>query len=262
MMMRTCDHPNILSLLKYERLNGYAYMFMELCTPLNTLLCKPHLKQRTDGRLKELVLDMVSGLAYLHSKRIMHRDLKPQNLLIKKDGRLVIADFGLAIHIPDAQTWDVGRLDEPYTKEVVTRWWRPPEVILQMPYTWRIDMWSMGCIVYELVLNYLGVKNAVLLPAPHTRDEDDPDADQLVMILKLLGSPTPHEKAYLMNCPLQKYAAKILKDGVPPKKFPENMPSLYLSVIEETMCWTPPDRASATEIISMFEPAPKRSKID
>jgi len=72
----------------------------------------------------------------------------------------------------------------------------------------------MGCILYELALNLLGATNAVLLPASATRGDDDGD-DQLVLILKLLGSPSEEDKAFLTDCPLRDYAVETLKSGVP-----------------------------------------------
>lgn len=257
-IMRAIDHPNVLGLLKSERFKGYAFIFMDLCVPLTAFLRR----RITEDQLLEIVFGMVSGVAYLHAQHIMHRDLKPPNLLVNH-GQLVIADFGHSIQLQDDEEWDLGRRDgEAYTKEVVTRWWRPPEVILLLPYTWRIDIWSMGCIVYELVLNYLGVPNAILLPAPHTRDADDPEDDLLHRILELLGSPTAEEKKELADCPLREYALNTLKDSVPPKPMPEGMPSQYWEIIVSAMRWLPRDRASAANILSMFDRSSKRLRTD
>ena len=257
-IMRACDHPNILGILDHELCNGYTCLYMEMCTPLTKIL-----RQKiSDDELREYVMGMVSGIEYLHGHHIMHRDLKPSNLLINMTGVLVIADFGLAIQLPDDDKWDLGRRDgDPYTREVCTRWWRPPEVLLQLPYTWRIDIWSMGCIVYELVLNFLGVNNAVLLPAPHTRDENEPGDDQLMLILNLLGSPTFTERANLTNCPLHDYAVSTLKEGVPAKPAPEGMPPRYGEIIHRTMRWLPQDRSSAADLVSLFD-SPKRAKTE
>ena len=257
-IMRACDHPNILGLINVDKWKDYTYIFMDLCVPLTKFL-----RHRiSEDQLHEIVQGMVSGIEYLHRQHIMHRDLKPQNLLVN-DGRLVIADFGLSIQLPDDDKWELGRRDgDPYTREVCTRWWRPPEVILQLPYTWRIDIWSMGCIVYELVLNFLGVPNAVLLPAPHTRDQDEPEDDQLVLILHLLGSPSPTEKAQLTKCPLHEYAVRSLKENVPPKPMPEGMPPQYEEIIRSTMRWLPQDRSSAANVLAIFDTSPKRLKTE
>jgi len=257
-IMERCDHPNILKLFKSLEFYDHVFLFMEECMSLPAFLRM----QLNQADLRRMVLGLVEGVGYLHSKNIMHRDLKPQNLLLNMEGELIIADFGLSIHLPDK--WDTGRRDgESYTREVCTRWWRPPEVILHIPYTWHIDIWSMGCIVYELVLNLLGEKGAVLLPGHlhHTINEDDPESDQLVMILNLLGSPSEREKAYLVDSPLGDYALATLKPDVPPKPTPTGMPSEYLEIIRKTLRWVPGDRSGALEILAMFdEPTQKRMK--
>ena len=86
---------------------------------------------------------MLDGILYCHSNRVIHRDLKPQNLLIDANGNLKIADFGLArsftVPLPSL------------THEVVTLWYRPPEILLgQKIYTPSIDVWSIGCIFGRL----------------------------------------------------------------------------------------------------------------
>ena len=82
---------------------------------------------------------MLQGIAYCHQHRVLHRDLKPQNLLINMEGELKLADFGLArgFGIPVRK----------YTHEVVTLWYRPPDVLLgSTKYSTQVDMWGVGCI--------------------------------------------------------------------------------------------------------------------
>eukprot|EP00397_Hematodinium_sp_SG-2012_P051933 GEMP01061140.1.p1 GENE.GEMP01061140.1~~GEMP01061140.1.p1 ORF type:complete len:331 (+),score=50.28 GEMP01061140.1:107-1099(+) len=97
--------------------------------------------------VRDLSRQLITGVEYCHRHRIFHRDLKPQNLLImSKPGQppiLKIADFGLA----RAVLLPVGRL----TQEVVTVWYRAPEILLgQDKYSNQVDMWSVGCIVAEM----------------------------------------------------------------------------------------------------------------
>lgn len=121
------------------------------------------------------------GINYIHKNNIIHRDLKPQNLLITNDGVMKIADFGLAR--------GYGIPVKNYTHEVVTLWYRPPDVLLgSKTYFTSVDIWSIGCIFAEMV-------NGVAL-------FDGVDAqNQLKKIFKIRG--TPSEKTYpeIINLP-------------------------------------------------------------
>ncbi|ESN96676.1 hypothetical protein HELRODRAFT_68175 [Helobdella robusta] len=121
--------------------------------------------------VKSFMYQLLKGLAFCHGRNVLHRDLKPQNLLINKNGELKLADFGLARAF--------GIPVRCYSAEVVTLWYRPPDVLFGAKlYSTSIDMWSAGCIFAELA-------NAgrPLFPG---NDVDD----QLKRIFKLLGTPT------------------------------------------------------------------------
>ncbi|XP_063233182.1 cyclin-dependent kinase 5 [Bacillus rossius redtenbacheri] len=121
--------------------------------------------------VKSFMYQLLRGLAFCHSHNVLHRDLKPQNLLINKNGELKLADFGLARAF--------GIPVKCYSAEVVTLWYRPPDVLFGAKlYTTSIDMWSAGCIFAELA-------NAGRPLFPGS-DVDD----QLKRIFKLLGTPT------------------------------------------------------------------------
>ncbi|KAG1664358.1 Cyclin-dependent-like kinase 5 [Nymphon striatum] len=121
--------------------------------------------------VKSFMYQLLQGLAFCHCHNVFHRDLKPQNLLINKNGELKLADFGLARAF--------GIPVRCYSAEVVTLWYRPPDVLFGAKlYTTSIDMWSAGCIFAELA-------NAGRPLFPGS-DVDD----QLKRIFKLLGTPT------------------------------------------------------------------------
>ena len=85
----------------------------------------------------------MQGMLFCHQRRVLHRDLKPQNLLIDKNGVIKIADFGLARAF--------GIPVRVYTHEVVTLWYRAPEILLGSPkYSCPIDIWSVGAIFAEM----------------------------------------------------------------------------------------------------------------
>merc|ERR1711907_681366 len=102
------------------------------------------LNSRLEPKLvQSYTAQMLAGLAHCHSLGVMHRDLKPQNILVAKDGSLKIADFGLARRFtPNAR---------PLTVEVITRWYRAPEILLGSNiYSCAVDLWSAACIIVEM----------------------------------------------------------------------------------------------------------------
>nr|XP_020655839.1 cyclin-dependent-like kinase 5 [Pogona vitticeps] len=124
--------------------------------------------------VKSFMYQLLKGLGFCHSRNVLHRDLKPQNLLINRNGELKLADFGLARAF--------GIPVRCYSAEVVTLWYRPPDVLFGAKlYSTSIDMWSAGCIFAELA-------NAgrPLFPG---NDVDD----QLKRIFRLLGTPTEEQ---------------------------------------------------------------------
>ncbi|KAF2360990.1 Protein kinase domain [Trinorchestia longiramus] len=122
------------------------------------------------NNVKIFLFQLVRGLAYCHQRRVLHRDLKPQNLLINDLGELKLADFGLA-RAKSVPT-------KTYSNEVVTLWYRPPDVLLgSTHYSTQIDMWGVGCIMYEMI------SGRPLFPGATVDDE-------LHLIFRTLGTPT------------------------------------------------------------------------
>ncbi|XP_034027704.1 cyclin-dependent kinase 16 isoform X3 [Thalassophryne amazonica] len=120
--------------------------------------------------VKLFLFQLLRGLSYCHRRKVLHRDLKPQNLLINDRGELKLADFGLARakSIPT----------KTYSNEVVTLWYRPPDILLgSTDYSTHIDMWGVGCIFYEMSTG------RPLFPGSTVEEE-------LHFIFKLLGTPT------------------------------------------------------------------------
>lgn len=166
--------------------------------------------------VKSFMYQLLKGLAFCHSHNILHRDLKPQNLLINKNGELKLADFGLARSF--------GIPVRCYSAEVVTLWYRPPDVLFGAKlYSTSIDTWSAGCIFAELA--NAGVP---LLPG---NDVDD----QLKRIFKLLGTPTELTWPGLTKLPDFKpfplYPANTAWHLVVPKLSPEGRDLLRRLVV-------------------------------
>ncbi|GAA5965110.1 hypothetical protein JCM8115_006665 [Rhodotorula mucilaginosa] len=118
----------------------------------------------------KFMAQLLLGLSHLHSRRILHRDLKPQNIMIDKQGNLKIADFGLA------RTYGVPL--RTYTHEIITLWYRPLEVLLGgRHYTTAVDVWSCATIFAEMA------SGLPLVPG-------DSEIDQIFKIFRLMGTPT------------------------------------------------------------------------
>ena len=97
----------------------------------------------SEAQSKSYSLQLLRGLAFIHSQNIIHRDLKPSNLLISPTRRLKIADFGLARLQDDVR---------PMSHQVATRWYRAPELLYgARKYNYAVDMWSAGTIIGELL---------------------------------------------------------------------------------------------------------------
>jgi len=124
---------------------------------------------------------LLRGLGFCHKRKILHRDIKPQNLLVNEHGELKLADFGLA----RAKSFPINT----YSNQVVTLWYRPPDVLLgSRDYTTSLDMWGVGCIFLEMM------KGSPIFPGQSDA------TDQLFSIFEVMGSPDERnwpEIAYL-----------------------------------------------------------------
>jgi len=95
-------------------------------------------------QVKKYLYQLLNGIEKCHRHKVLHRDLKPQNLLINREGLLKLADFGLARAF--------GIPVKNFTHEVVTLWYRAPDILLgSKNYTTSVDIWSVGCIFAEIV---------------------------------------------------------------------------------------------------------------
>lgn len=142
-LLRDLRHQNIIRLCDVMHCGKkltlvFEYMDTDLKRHLDS--CGGDLDNRA---IRSFMKHLLEGVSYLHEKKVLHRDLKPQNLLINKKGELRIADFGLARFY--------GIPVRGFSSEVVTLWYRAPDVLSgSRTYTTCIDMWSVGCIFAEM----------------------------------------------------------------------------------------------------------------
>lgn len=141
--MKELKHPNIVELKEVISAKNVLYLVFEYVKYDMKKYLKIRSSPPSEETIKKFIYQLISGLEYCHKHRILHRDLKPQNLLIDEEGNLKLADFGLARAI--------GLPIDTITHEVVTLWYRAPEVLLNCrAYGAGVDMWSVGCIMAEL----------------------------------------------------------------------------------------------------------------
>ncbi|XP_017740207.1 PREDICTED: cyclin-dependent kinase 3 isoform X1 [Rhinopithecus bieti] len=170
-LLKELKHPNIVQLLDVVHNERKLYLVFEFLSQD----LKKYMDSTPDSELplhliKSYLFQLLQGVSFCHSHRVIHRDLKPQNLLINELGAIKLADFGLARAF--------GVPLRTYTHEVVTLWYRAPEILLGSKfYTTAVDIWSIGCIFAEMVTR------KALFPG-------DSEIDQLFRIFRMLGTPS------------------------------------------------------------------------
>ncbi|TVY46444.1 Negative regulator of the PHO system, partial [Lachnellula cervina] len=201
-LMKELKHENIVSLhdvihTENKLMLVFEFMDKDLKRYMDTQGDRGALNPIT---IKSFMHQLLQGIAFCHTNRVLHRDLKPQNLLINVKGQLKLADFGLARAF--------GIPVNTFSNEVVTLWYRAPDVLLgSRTYNTSIDIWSAGCIMAEM---YTG---RPLFPG--TTNED-----QLVRIFRIMGTPSertwPGISQYTEYKPnFQMYATQDLRAILP-----------------------------------------------
>jgi cyclin-dependent kinase 1 len=145
-LLKELQHPNVVKLEDIVHQENKLYLVFEfLQYDLKRYLDTIPVGVTLDAMLvKSYTYQILIGICHCHCRRVLHRDLKPQNLLIDKKGAIKLADFGLAraFGIPVRM----------YTHEVVTLWYRAPEILLgAQRYSTPMDVWSIGCIMAEMI---------------------------------------------------------------------------------------------------------------
>ncbi|CAG9763368.1 unnamed protein product [Ceutorhynchus assimilis] len=228
-LLQELDHENLIGLLDvFGHMSNVSLVFDFMDTDLEVII-KDNTIILTTANIKSYTLQTLRGLEYLHLNWILHRDLKPNNLLVDSKGVLKIGDFGLAKMY--------GSPNRINTHQVVTRWYRAPELLFgAKQYGTCIDIWAVGCILAELLLRL------PLFPG-------ESDLDQLTKIFGVFGNPTEE------NWP----GIKTLSDYIEFKPFPIiPLKSIFtaagddlLEVIESMLTLNPVARKSCSECLKM-----------
>ncbi|XP_038286044.1 mitogen-activated protein kinase 15 isoform X4 [Canis lupus familiaris] len=186
------DHPNIIRLLdviRAENDRDIYLVFESMDTDLNAVICKGRLLR--DVHKRYIFYQLLRATKYIHSGRVIHRDQKPSNILLDSSCVVKLCDFGLARPLSSLPEEPAG---QALTDYVATRWYRAPEVLLSSSwYTPGVDMWSLGCILGEML------RGRPLFPGTST-------LHQLELILETIPPPSKEDLLALGSS----YSASIL----------------------------------------------------
>ncbi|CAL5003978.1 unnamed protein product [Urochloa decumbens] len=232
-LLRHMNHENVISIKdiirppRRENFNDVYIVYELMDTDLHHLLRSN--QPLTDDHCQYFVYQLLRGLKYVHSANVLHRDLRPSNLLLNAKCDLKIGDFGLA-----RTTTETDFMME----YVVTRWYRAPELLLNCSeYTQAIDMWSVGCIFGEIV----------------TREPLFPGKDyvhQLRLITELVGSPDDTSLGFLRSDNARRYVRSLPQ--YPKQHFRARFPTMSsgaVDLLEKMLVFDPSKRIPVDEAL-------------
>ncbi|XP_796032.4 serine/threonine-protein kinase dyf-5 [Strongylocentrotus purpuratus] len=226
--LKKLNHANIVKLKEVIREDNILYFVFEYMTENLYELMKGRDRLLPEPVIRNIVYQILQGMAYIHKNGFFHRDMKPENLLCCGPELIKIADFGLARET---------RSRPPYTDYVSTRWYRAPEVLLRSTkYSSPIDMWAVGCIMAELY---------TLRPLFPGSSE----VDEIFKITTVLGTPKKEEwvegfrLASQMNFKFPQCVAMPLKTIIP-NASPES-----IHLIRDMLLWDPQKRPTAAQCL-------------
>lgn len=234
-IMRLVSHPNVVELRSFFYSNGdkkdevYLNLVLEFVPETVYRASRHYVKLKQPMPMLQVKLYMyqlLRSLAYIHSVGICHRDIKPQNLLLNpQTGILKLCDFGSA---------KILIAGEPNVSYICSRYYRAPELIFGATnYSTSIDIWSTGCVMAELMLGQ------PLFPG-------ESGIDQLVEIIKILGTPT-RDQIKTMNPNYMEHKFPQIKPHPFNKVFRPRTPSDAIDLVSKLLEYTPNSRLSAVE---------------
>lgn len=235
-LMRRLEHENLLPLCDMEDPGSSTFDAIYMYSPLYEKDLSKVISSRvalSDDHIKFFVYQMLCGLAYMHSASILHRDMKPANCLVTSSCDLAICDFGLSRYVEEED--EVGAA---MTEYVVTRWFRPPELVLTQMYSSAVDIWALGCIFAQLM------SGKPLFPGKDFKN-------QVEVICDVIGKPTQEEMQHINSS-----KARSFIDHLPDSK-PKDFATLFpkaseeaLDLLRRLLKFAPDDRMSAQEALS------------
>ncbi|KAK3919546.1 Serine/threonine-protein kinase ICK [Frankliniella fusca] len=226
--LQKLSHANVVKLKEVIRENDTLYFVFEYMKENLYQLMKDRQKPFPESDIRNILYQVLQGLAFMHRHGFFHRDMKPENLLCMGPDLVKIADFGLAREI---------RSRLPFTDYVSTRWYRAPEVLLHSTnYNSPIDLWAVGCIMAELYLL------RPLFPG-------NSEMDQIFKICSYLGTPEKHEwpqgfqLASSMNFKFPQFTRTPLTTIIP------SASKDGIQLLELLLMWAPNKRPTAQQAL-------------
>jgi serine/threonine protein kinase len=198
-ILKSLSMPHIVKLFDAFRRKGKIYLVFEYVDYNLLDLLERNVLGMAHERIRSLTYQLLKALLYCHHRNILHRDVKPENLLVTTNDQLKLCDFGFARSIPSRM--------RAITRYVATRWYRAPELLLQSGvYGKGVDMWAVGCIMGEM---YTG---RPMFPG-------DSDIDQLHIVQRQIG-PLTREQRGLFNEKEEFEGLTLSEDTSSPSKGP------------------------------------------
>lgn len=226
--MKKLSHANVVKLKEVIRENDILYFVFEYMKENLYQLVKEQNTHFPEDTIRNMLLQVLNGLAFMHRHGFFHRDLKPENLLCSGPDIVKIADFGLAREI---------RSRPPYTDYVSTRWYRAPEVLLHSTrYGSSIDLWAVGCIMAELYTF------RPLFPGSS-------EVDQLFKICSILGTPDKSDwpEGHRLATIIQFRFPECLK--VPLEALITRASVMGIQMLSDLLYWDPEKRPTAQQVL-------------
>jgi len=230
-LLKQLQHPNIVRLYDVVHTEKRLTLVFEFLDQDLKKYLDTHADKGIQAfTIKSFLFQLLSGINYCHKNRVLHRDLKPQNLLINvQHGQLKLADFGLARAF--------GIPVRSLTHEVVTLWYRSPDVLMgSKHYSTSVDMWSIGCIFAEMVTG------RPLFPGTSEKD-------QLLKIFVLLGTPSLSSWPGQAKLPQYKTDFPVYEARDLAKLFP-TLNKTGLDILLKFLRYDPDTRISAQEALA------------
>ncbi|XP_033930304.1 mitogen-activated protein kinase 15 isoform X2 [Melopsittacus undulatus] len=231
------EHPNIIKLLDVIRAQNdkdIYLIFESMETDLHAVIKKGNLLK--DIHKCYILYQLLKATKFIHSGNVIHRDQKPSNILLDADCFVKLCDFGLARSV--CQT-NEDQVNPALTEYVATRWYRAPEILLSCrSYTKGVDMWSIGCILGELLLG------KPLFPGTST-------VNQIEQILRVIPAPSPEDILAVQP----DYRASVINRISSRQQvtfeeiLPSSTPLLALDLLKKLLVFNPDKRLTAEEAL-------------